>query len=216
MKKVIKSILSAICCLWSKLYPYQFGQWLKSKQDVVYTLWIKNFIGEIGEKSCICYPCSLQGGGSKSIRIGSNTCIQSHCILGSWNGYNSHAGKQVFDPEIYIGNDCNIGEYTHITAISKIIIGDGLLTGRFVYIGDNAHGGLSWAEAEIPPISRKLQSKGEVVIGNNVWIGDKATILAGVHIGDNVIIGANSVVTKDVPSNTMAAGVPARIIKSLN
>ena len=59
-------------------------------------------------------------------------------------------------------------------------------------------------------------SKGEVVIGNNVWIGDKATILAGVTVGDNVIVGANSVVTKDIPSNTMVAGVPARIINSIN
>ena len=60
------------------------------------------------------------------------------------------------------------------------------------------------------------QSKGEVEIGNNVWIGDKATILAGVVIGDNVIVAANSVVTKSVPSNTIVAGSPAKIIKQLD
>lgn len=52
-------------------------------------------------------------------------------------------------------------------------------------------------------------------IGNNVWIGDKSTILDGVHIGDNVIVGANSVVTHDIPSNSVAAGMPAKIIKQL-
>lgn len=52
-----------------------------------------------------------------------------------------------------------------------------------------------------------------VVIGNNVWIGTRATILKGVHIGDNCIIGAGAVVTKDVPSNCTVAGNPARIIR---
>lgn len=166
----------------------------------------------MGEHSTISKPCSLQGCGQKRISIGDYTCIQSHSVLGCWKRY----GEQRFSPSLTIGSHCIIGEYNHITACNKITIGDGLLTGRFVYIGDNAHGGLSLEEAAIPPVERKLQSKGEVVIGNNVWIGDKATILAGVHIGDNVIVAANAVVTKDVPSNTMAAGVPARIIKSLN
>ena len=88
----------------------------------------------------------------------------------------------------------------------KITIGDGLLTVRFVYIGDNSHGGLSWEEAEIPPEKRKLKSKGEIMIGKNVWIGDKYTILGGVTIGDNVIIGANSVVPHDIPSNSVWGG----------
>ena len=53
-----------------------------------------------------------------------------------------------------------------------------------------------------------------VIIGNNVWIGEKATILPGVHIGDSVVIAANSVVTKDIPSFSVAEGVPAQIIKT--
>jgi acetyltransferase-like isoleucine patch superfamily enzyme len=174
-------------------------------------MWISNFLGEIGEGSKILYPCRLWGGGSKHIIIGNDTIIQGYCILGCWIKY---AGD-TFTPSIIIGDECNIGEHTHITAINKITIGNGLLTGRYVYIGDNSHGGLSIEEANTPPIRRKLQSKGEVVIGNNVWIGDKATILAGVHIGDNVIVGANSVVTKDVPSNCMVAGCPARVAKQL-
>jgi Acetyltransferase (isoleucine patch superfamily) len=113
----------------------------------------------------------------------------------------------LFSPSISIGDNCNIGEYCHISAINKITIADGVLTGRFVYIGDNAHGGLSWEEAGIPPAKRKLITKGEIMIGRNVWIGDKSTILGGVSIGDNVIIGANTVVTHDIPSNTVVGGV---------
>ena len=143
--------------------------------------------------------------------MGARTSIESHGILGCWETF----GKdQHYEPEIIIGEDCNIGEYCHITAIHRITIGNNLLTGRFVYIGDHAHGGLSLEEATIPPIQRPLQSKGEIVIGDNVWIGDKVTILSGVNIGNNVIIAANAVVTKDIPSNSIAAGVPARVVKS--
>lgn len=207
----MKQILKFIVCLWSRVYSYNRSVWLKNKHNALYSLWISNFLGAVGENSMICYPCKLWGGGAKSIFIGNGTTIQSCCILGCWIKY---AGD-TFTPSIIIGDDCNIGEHTHITSINKITIGNGLLTGRYVYIGDNSHGGLSIEEANTPPIRRKLQSKGEVVIGNNVWIGDKTTILAGVHIGDNVIIGANSVVTHDIPSNCMAAGMPARVIKQL-
>jgi len=60
-----------------------------------------------------------------------------------------------------------------------------------------------------------LKYKGEVVIGNNVWLGDKVAVLSGVHIGNNVIVAANAVVTKDLPDNSIAAGVPARVVKML-
>ena len=56
-------------------------------------------------------------------------------------------------------------------------------------------------------------SKGDVIIGKNVWIGDKVTILPNVKIGDGVVIGANSVVTKDIPPCSVVAGNPAKIIK---
>lgn len=55
---------------------------------------------------------------------------------------------------------------------------------------------------------------GDIVVGNNVYIGERTMILPGVHIGDNVIIGCGSVVTKDLPANTVCAGVPARVIRS--
>lgn len=209
MKKVIKYLLQLLFNLISRVYPYRLSLYLKAIRDVFYTMWIRNFIGHMGEHANIGYPCSLQGGGQKSITIGDYTSIQSHSVLGCWEKY----GDQRFLPSLTIGDHCNIGEYNHITACNKITIGDGLLTGRFVYIGDNAHGELSEAESKIPPVNRKLQSKGEVIIGNNVWIGDKATILGGVTIGDNVIIGANSVVTHNLPSNCIAVGTPAKVIK---
>ena len=212
MKKVIKYLLQLLCNLISRVSPYRLSLYLKAIRDVFYTMWIRNFIGHIGEHANIGYPCSLQGGGQKSITIGDYTSIQSHSVLGCWEKY----GDQRFTPSLTIGNQCSIGEYNHITTCNKITIGDGLLTGRYVYIGDNAHGSLSWEEAGIPPLKRQLKSKGEVKIGNNVWIGDKVTILGDVHIGDNVIVAANAVVTKDVPDNSIVAGVPATVVRGIS
>ena len=85
----------------------------------------------------------------------------------------------------------------------------------YVLISDNSHGEICAEEQSVPPLDRQLVSKGEVVIGNNVWIGDKVAILAGVRIGDGAIIGANSVVTKDVPANCVVGGIPAKEIKNI-
>lgn len=212
MRNIIKNTASFIMWVLSKLYPYQLNLRLKGYRNIVYTLWIKNFMGQVGDKTNFKYPLRLQGGGYKRIHIGSRTCFQAYCVIGCWEKHE----QERFAPDIIVGDDCNIGEFCHISAVKKITIGNGLLTGRFVYIGDNSHGGLSWKEAAIPPGKRHLKSKGEIKIGNNVWIADKVTILGGVTIGDNVIIGAGSVVNNDVPSNCIVAGIPANIIKKLS
>ena len=90
-----------------------------------------------------------------------------------------------------------------------------MLTGRYVYISDNSHGKNIESELNTPPSLRPLYAKGPVVIGNNVWIGESARILSGVTIGDGAIIGANAVVTHDVPSGAVVGGVPAKVIKMM-
>ena len=68
---------------------------------------------------------------------------------------------------------------------------------------------------DIPPAKRSLTSKGPVKIGKNVWVCRQVTILSGVSIGENSIIGANSVVNKDIPPNCVAAGNPAVVVKTI-
>ena len=115
---------------------------------------------------------------------------------------------------ICIGDNVSIGDYNHITATKGIIISDGVLTGRFVTISDNNHGNTDFESMHIRPENRQVVTKGEVTIGKNVWIGDKVTILSNVKIGEGSIIGANSVVTKDVPPFSIAVGVPAKVVKT--
>ena len=212
MKKFLKVIISATVVLWSKIYSYRLSEMIKLRRDELYTIWVKGMFGAVGKNCRIEKPCFLQGEGLRNIIIGNSVWIQRHTVIGCWTEYRG----QQFSPSITIGNDCRIGAYNHISACNRIKIGDGLLTGRYVIINDNSHGSLSMEEAHIPPAQRELKSKGEIVIGDNVWIGDKAAILSGVHIGNNVIIAANAVVTKDVPDNCVVGGVPAVIIKNIS
>lgn len=160
----------------------------------------------------VFFPQNLTSHGEDRITIGEGTHVGEHCVLTTWES--TCAGGD-FHPEIVIGKNCDIGEYNHITSINKIQVGDNLLTGRWVTITDNSHGGIDCNSLSIAPIMRKMISKGPVFIGTNVWIGDKATILPGVTIGDGAVIAANSVVTKDVPAYSVVAGIPAKVIKQV-
>ena len=157
----------------------------------------------------IISPHQLKG--EKYISIGKGTTINKGVILTAWDKY----GEQSFTPSIKIGDNCSIGEYAHITACKEIIIGNNVLTGRRIYISDNAHGNSSKEEIDIPPIKRPLYVKGPVIIDDNVWIGERVCILSGVHIGKGAIIAANAVVTHDVPPASIVGGVPAKIIKTI-
>ncbi len=212
MKYLIKKLLT--CMMWciGRGYPYSLSARLCEIRDTIYTMWIRNFVGAIGVNSRISYPCHLEGDGFNNLVIGSDVQIHEDCVIGCRCSYRN----QSFSPRIIIGNNCSIGAYNQLSSINRIIVGDGFLSGRFVYIGDNSHGSLSSAESTVTPAERELVSKGEVVIGENVWLGDKVTVLAGVHIGDNVIVAANAVVTKNVPSNCVIAGVPAKIVKTIS
>ena len=146
--------------------------------------------------------------GMKCISIGDSTFIGDYVTLTAWpESAVSH------ETGIVIGSGCSIGDFNHISAINRIVIGNNLLTGKWVSIIDNSHGLSDYDNLKLPPLERNVTSKGPIVIGDNVWIGDKVSILPGVNIGDGAVIGANSVVTKDVPPYTIVAGVPAQIKK---
>lgn len=142
------------------------------------------------------------------INVGTNVSVMSQCVLECTTA----SGMK---PEMVLGNNISIGEYSHITCANRVVIGEGLLTGRFVLITDNSHGQNTAEELDINPLLRKISSSGPVIIGKNVWIGDKATILPNVTIGDGAIIAANAVVTKNVPAYSVVGGCPAKVIRIL-
>lgn len=129
--------------------------------------------------------------------VGEGTYIQApyHAMLG---GHNVHLGKNVY-----------VNFNATFVDDANIYIGDGTLLAPNVTIITAMH-----------PMSLKLRTEGygynkPVYIGKNVWIASNVTILPGVHIGDNSVIGAASVVTKDIPANVVAVGSPAKVIREI-
>lgn len=150
--------------------------------------------------------------GAKYFKIKEGTSFGKEAVLTAWDRYE----KDTFTPSVIIGANCHFGDYLHLTCISKISIGNGVLTGRWVTITDNSHGRTEEITSTTEPSKRKLYSKGPVIIDDNVWIGDKVTILPNTLIGKGCIIGANSVVTNNIPAYSLACGNPARVIKTLS
>lgn len=206
----MKQLLLYIGRLWAYLCPREVMRTLQNVYRFLYTGYYSHYIRSIGKCTTI-YPPFTDLKGGEYISIGEYCVIGEDVELTAWDNYKG----QTFTPEIRIGNGCTIRKGSHITAICKIIIGDNLLTGPYVLITDNSHGTGLYKETNTRLHDRSLYSKGEVIIGNNVWIGEKASIMSGVHIGDGVIIAADSVVTHDIPAYSVAAGCPAKVIKTL-
>lgn len=152
--------------------------------------------------------------GSKYITIGSSCIVGKQVQLTAFDHY---IGER-FTPSIILGDGSNIGDYSHITSINKIQIGKGVLMGRNILITDNSHGGGDdfLEQLEQPVKSRPLYTRGQIIIGDNVWIGEKASIIGNVTIGKGCIIGANTVITKNIPEYTLAVGNPVRLISLKN
>ncbi|MDB6111128.1 MAG: acyltransferase, left-handed parallel beta-helix (hexapeptide repeat) family [Pedosphaera sp.] len=151
----------------------------------------------------------LRGGGRGSIRVGNETKFGSPSAHRLGNG-EVMLQANLPESEIVIGRDNWFNNNTMLCALSSIRVGDNCRIGQGVFIMDaDFH--------EINPATRN-RSEGlvrPVTIGNNVWIGSRTTVLKGVKIGDNSVIGAMSLVTKEVPENTLVGGVPARVIRKL-
>lgn len=150
--------------------------------------------------------------GEQYITFGNHFCVGKNFVITAF----SKIGHKTYNPKIVIGDNVRIINNCHISAINYIYIGNNTLIASDVYISDHAHGQCkNWSDIMNPPIERQLYSKGSVVIKHNVWIGEKVTILPGVVIGENSIIGANSVVCKDIPPDCVACGNPAAVIRKL-
>lgn len=118
---------------------------------------------------------------------------------------------QQFTPKIVIGNRVTSTGGLQIAATREVVVEDDVLFSSNIYITDNMHGYETANKAyKYQPINKVAP----VFIGRGSWIGQNVVILPGVTIGQNVIVGANSVVTRSIPPRSIAVGAPARVIKS--
>lgn len=184
-------------------------QWYRSYVIAKQTTRWKSRFKKVGRNTCLWSETHFVN--PNRLVVGDNFCLSKGSLIEFID--TKENTENALKGGILIGDNCWIGEYNHITSINKITIGDNLLTGRYVLISDNSHGRTDGTQLEINPKQRTLYSKGPITIGNNVWLGDRVSVLPGVTIGDGVIAAVNSTITKDVPPYALVAGTPAKVIK---
>lgn len=113
-----------------------------------------------------------------------------------------------FGKNIHVGEHVFINACCHFQDHGGVTLGDGCQIGHNVVFATLNHG--------LEPADRGTTYPAPIVLGRNVWVGSNATILQGVTIGDNAVVAAGAVVSRDVPANTIVGGVPARIIKRID
>ena len=150
-------------------------------------------------------PLRIIGGGK--IYIGDNVNILNEARLETITDF----GEEKYNGKLVIGSGTSIEQNCHIIAADELVIGERCMFSAYIYIADcNHHYAIG---QDIHKTGLEIK---KTKIGDDVFIGIGAKIMPGVTIGNNCIIGANSVVTKAIPDYCIAAGIPAKIIKKFN
>jgi acetyltransferase-like isoleucine patch superfamily enzyme len=159
-----------------------------------------------GPARLIRFPIDIRHG--KSIRLGKRMTTGKNCRL---EAAASGDGKI----RLSIGENVQMNDNVHIVAAESVRIGNDVLMASKIFISDCSHGdysGEAQSDPGTPPQERPLVSA-PVVIGDRVWLGENVVVMPGVTIGEGSIIGASSVVLKDVPPRSIAVGIPASVVK---
>ncbi|TBE49217.1 acyltransferase [Rhizobium ruizarguesonis] len=158
----------------------------------------RRFFTKAGENLVVKASAEFRMVKNAILDVGDNVTIQDYAFF----------QLTMPDPKVFIGNNTVIGRRNIITAKSKITIGNDVLIGSDVQIIDHSHG-----MRRDTPIRLQKAEIGSVEIGDDVWIGAGAKIIMNVRIGKGAVIGANSVVTTDIPEYAIAVGSPAKVVK---
>ena len=154
-----------------------------------------------GGGSFIKSPLRIDG--ARNISIGQNVCVNKH----TWLACLPLTGHK--NPHLKISDGCVIGTFNHIYATQGIVLEDYVLTADKVYISDNGH---RYEDIDAPVISQPVKQLGTIRIGTGSWLGENVCVV-GASVGKHCVIGANSVVTNDIPDYCVAVGAPAHVEK---
>jgi acetyltransferase-like isoleucine patch superfamily enzyme len=211
MKRLIFKPIIALASLWGKMLPERIVLVWQDLRNKCYAAYLKHFF--VGAEELIINGSPVCVTGGRYIRMGRRV------TLGSWARleatYCWENCSQTFTPQVVIGDNVVLAPFSRIGCINRVEIGDWTTTGQRVYITDHTHGDVSYEQLNLPPRHRPLYSKGPVKIGAYVHIGENSCIMPGVTIGDHSVIGAGSIVTHDIPPYTVAAGNPAKVLKTI-
>ncbi len=154
---------------------------------------------------------SVRVTGAEYIEIGDDTIIQPYSRIEAINYYGGSG--QRFRPRLSIGARCTVEFSVHIGVCYSVEIGNDVMIAGRVYISDHVH---NYDDPTKPVNQQPLSEQGHVSIGDGSHIGEGACIFSDVTLGEHVIVGANAIVTKDVPAFCVVAGAPARILRHYN
>lgn len=155
----------------------------------------------------VCYP------GAKLVRRPISIRGKSSFHYGKGLSTGRNCRIEVFERGlITMGDNCQIGDNVHLVSSGCVEIGNDCLFASKVFISDTSHGAYGPDTPLSAPAERKLTADG-VRIGDRVWLGENVCVLPGVSIGDGTIVGAGGIVTRSLPDNVIAVGVPAQPIK---
>lgn len=163
----------------------------------------------LGKNTQIEFPATVMN--PQCIFIGDNFTARPGLKL---RAYTSFAGVE-HNPSVFIGNGVHLAADCTINATHRIEIHDNAALGAGSKVMDHMHGLPGFEDLQTLILDRILTSRGGVIIHENAMIGAGVVILPGVEIGKNSVVGSNSVVTKSIPANCIAAGVPARVLKTI-
>lgn len=172
------------------------------RRDVLGPIGTSKF-GEVGQRATIYRPEVLDRN-TKNVFVGEGTTILAHSRI------QLYPTDGVL-PRITFGKDCYISYHNTFLAGGNITLGDGVLMASNILVSSENHS--TDPEAGAYYMDQPIKCA-DVSIGDGTWLGERAMVMAGVHIGKWCVIGGGSIVTHDVPDYSIAVGSPARVIKT--
>jgi acetyltransferase-like isoleucine patch superfamily enzyme len=171
-------------------------------RNKAFSLLVGRAFAAFGKRTVLQLPVRLEG--EDRITLGERVFVGS----ASW--------LQVIgdDPaaQLTIGDGTALSGHTVLSCASSLTIGRSVLMARGVYVADHGH---AFTDLERPVIAQGLADVAPVEIADGAWLGENVVVCPGVRIGRNAVVGANAVVTRDVPDFCVAVGAPARVVREL-
>ncbi len=164
--------------------------------------------------------CKIYG-----IEAGKNCHVGINVKVSKWGGVKMKDNVQISNNSLFllvaskaqieIGSNCRLAHHLQISCASKVIVKDNVNMAPFVFISDHNH---EYRNVDVPILNQGIMMNENdcTIIDEGTWIGTKSTIIGNVRIGKHCVIGANSVVTKDIPDYSVVVGMPAKVIKRYN
>jgi acetyltransferase-like isoleucine patch superfamily enzyme len=187
----------------SRLFLAGYRAWTRLRGKI-FSLLISGAFAHFGRKTVLMYPIRLDG--EERIAIGDGVFVGP----GSWlqtvpDGDNSSVA-------VAIGKGSSFAGACVISAVRSVTLEDRVLLARNVYISDHIH---KYTDTNTPVIAQGVDKIEPVLIKRGAWLGQNVVVCPGVTIGVGAVVGANSVVTKSIPDFCVAAGAPARVLKTI-